>query len=139
MKELLKKYFPTDISRQQSSDTGMVIAFIILVIGWWMAENSLVDINYVIAAIIVLLIDMTVPKFFYPLAVFWFGLANVLGAIMSKVIMTIAFVFLVTPVGLFRRLMGKDSLRLKQFKKGTETVMHIRNHTYTPKDIEKPY
>jgi len=34
---------------------------------------------------------------------------------------------------------GIDSLKLKDFKSGETSVMVIRNHIFTGKDIEKPY
>jgi hypothetical protein len=45
----------------------------------------------------------------------------------------------VTPIGLVRRALRNDSLRLRAFKAGDESVMVVRNHTFTAGDLEKPY
>jgi len=87
----------------------------------------------------VLLVVMIVPGWFYPLAILWFGFSHLLGTFMSQVILSLVYFIVVLPVALFRRMSGIDTLRLKQFKRGTGTAMHIRNHLFTPSDIEKPY
>ena len=43
------------------------------------------------------------------------------------------------PIGLIRRLMGKDSLKLRGFKGGQGSSMWERNHKYTAADMEQPY
>jgi hypothetical protein len=41
---------------------------------------------------------------------FWMGLAEVLSFVMTRLILAIVFFLLVTPLGLFRRISGGDSL-----------------------------
>lgn len=130
----LWNYFPRAISNKQASDTGMAIMLILLLIGLF-TKN---DVYYKIA-IPVLIINMTFPRFYYLFAIIWFGFSKILGTVMSKIILTIVYIVLVIPVGLFRRILGKDSLKLSEFKKGDNSVMMTRNYTFTSKDIEKPY
>jgi hypothetical protein len=49
------------------------------------------------------------------------------------------FLFVVTPISLLRRWLGKDSLKLRDFKTGQGSVMVERNHTFVSKDLERPY
>ena len=44
----------------------------------------------------------------------WMGLSAVLGWVTSRVIMTVIFLVILTPLGLFFRIMGRDPLRLKK-------------------------
>jgi len=90
-------------------------------------------------AIIALVVDMTVPQLYRPVAVLWLGLSHLLGTVVSKILLTLVFFTVVTPIGLARKLLGIDSLKLKDFKSSETSVMLIRNHTFTGKDIEKPY
>ena len=46
--------------------------------------------------------------------------------------MFVVFALVVTPIGLLRRALGKDSLRLRAFRSGDESVMVVRNHTFMP-------
>jgi hypothetical protein len=46
---------------------------------------------------------------------------------------------IVLPVALIRKAMGKDSLLIKKWKKGTESVFKTRDHLFQATDIDKPY
>lgn len=130
----LRNYFPITISTKQASDTGMALVLLLLLIGLFTHNNL-----YYKIAIPVLVINMTYPLFYYPVAFIWLGFSQFLGTIVSKIILTIIYLILVIPVGVFRRLVGKDSLQIFQFKKGNKSVMRIRNYTFVSKDIENPY
>ena len=112
----------------------MAVVLIFLVIGLF-SQNSL----FFKIAIPLLIIDMIFPMFFYFFAIIWLGFSHLLGTIVSKIILTIIFTIMVIPIGIFRRLIGKDSLLLTKFNKSSESVMVIRNKIFTLKDIEKPY
>ncbi len=127
-------YFQKIISKKQASDTGMALVLILLLIGLF-TQNNL----YYKIAIPVLIINMIFPMFYYLFAVIWFGFSQLLGTVVSKIILTIVYILLVIPVGIFRRLIGKDSLQLSEFKKGNNSVMKTRNYNFSSKDIEYPY
>jgi hypothetical protein len=95
--------------------------------------------GWLTAAIVVQVVVMTAPRLFRPWAVAWFALSHALGFVMSKVLLGIVFLLLVTPLGLVRRAMGKDALRLRQFKAGRGSVMVTRNHPFTAADLKQPY
>ena len=122
------------ITRDQSRDTGMamVLLLVLALLKW--GRNELL-----IAALIVHVLNMIVPQLFRPVAIAWFGLAHLLGAVASRVLMFVVFALVVTPIGLLRRALGKDSLRLRAFRAGDQSVMVVRNHTFTSGDLEKPY
>lgn len=128
------KYFPKTISKKQASDTGMAMVLILLLVGLF-TDNIL----YFKIAIPVLVVNMTVPMFFYPFAIAWLGFSTLLGTVVSKILLTVVYTILVLPLGLFRRLIGKDTLQLGNFKEDTGSVMKTRNFVFTSKDIEKPF
>ena len=133
-KKKIWNYFPKTISKKQASDTGMAAVLILLLIGL-IAQNNL----YYKIAIPVLVINMTFPMFYYLFAVVWLGMSKLLGTVISKIILTVVYILLVIPVGIFRRVIGKDSLQLSEFKKGTNSVMKKRDYSFSSKDIENPY
>lgn len=128
--QILKK----EITRTQAKDTAMAMVLILLLLGYFL-ENIL----YYKTAIPVLLLAMIIPNIFKSIAVIWLGLSHVLGTFVSKIVLSVVFFLLVTPVGLLRRLLGYDSLQLKKFKKGTESVLTVRNASFSPKEIERPF
>ena len=91
------------------------------------------------AAVITLVVTMTAPLVFRPLSVVWFGLSHVMGTVMSKVLLAAVFYLILTPIGVVRRLLGHDSLRLRAFKAAGTSVMHQRHHVFEPGDLDKPY
>ena len=125
----IKELF-SGITKQQSTEFGQVAILVALLLALYLQENY-----WVIVAFILTLLTIIAPILFYPLAVLWFGIAEILSRISSVMLMGIVFFLLVTPVGLFRRLLGRDSLKLNQFKKGKQSVMVDRNHLYTPADL----
>ena len=128
------RIFSTEITPAQNKDTGMAMVLILLLIAFFTGNPVFYKL-----AIPVLILDMTVPRVFYPIAVLWFGLSTLLGTVMSKVILSLVFAIIVVPVAQLRKLMGKDPMAMQAFGKGSESVLKIRDYQFTPEDIERPY
>ena len=119
----------------QSRDTGMAVVLLLLLV--YIALKKPQAMLY--AAIAVHVVNMTAPQIFRPVSVVWLWFSELLGAAVSKIVMGIVFFGVVTPMGLWRRMTGKDSLKLRAFKAGAESVMCERNHMFIAKDLETPY
>jgi hypothetical protein len=130
----MSEFFTWKITKDQSRDTGMAMVLLLLIAYIFLKLE-----NCVFVAFALHVLNMTVPQVYRPIAIIWFGLSHLVGTIVSKVLLSIVFFIVVTPVGFLRRLLGKDSLQLKIFKASEESVMLQRNHIFTPADIEKPY
>jgi hypothetical protein len=128
------RFFRTPITRVQCQDTGMAMVLILLLLALSLNREL-----YLYGAIGLHVLNMVVPQVYRPVAVLWLGLANLLGTVVSRIILTIVFLVVVTPIGLIRRMLGVDSLKLREFKKNDGSVMHERNHRFTPEDIQRPY
>lgn len=129
-----KKIIATNITEQQKKDTGLALTLVFLIIGLVTK-----DVLFFKLTIPIILITMLIPALLHPAAILWFTLSNFLGFFVSKIVLTIIFIILIVPFGLFRRLLGKDSLKLKQFKASKSSVLIDRNQTYTRKDLIKPF
>ena len=112
----------------------MAVVLIFLIIGLSTGDDL-----YFKIALPVLVMKMVYPMFYYYFAILWLGFSHILGTFVSKIILSALYFLLVLPVALVRRLMGKDSLKLKQFKKSGGSVMHRRNHRFSAEDIVNPY
>jgi hypothetical protein len=134
MYKFFAEFLKQPISKEQSKDTGMAMVLLLLLASAAFKRQPLITV-----AMIALVVDMTFPRLYRPVAVLWFGLSHLLGTVVSKILLTLVFFGVVTPTGLARKLLGIDSLKLKDFKSGDSSVMVVRNHTFTGKDIEKPY
>jgi hypothetical protein len=134
MMEFLRNCFPKKITKDQSKDTGMAMVLLALLLGFLTDAPGFFPV-----AAILLVVTMAVPAVYRPIAFVWLGLSHFLGTIVSRILLTAVFFVIVLPVGLLRRVMGKDSLQLKKFGRGEESVMRVRDHVYAPSDIDKPY
>jgi len=121
-------------NREQSKDTGMAMVLILLMAAWFTGDK-----RYLAAAIIVLVISMASPMVFFPLGKVWFGFSHYLGLIVSKIVLSVIFVLIVVPVGLARRMAGKDPMGFREWKKGKSSVFKVREHIFRPEDLKKPF
>lgn len=128
------KYLPIQLSRKQCSDAGMAASLILLLVGIFSDR-----ILFYQLAVPALLINMAFPRFYYPFAMLWFGLAGLMGDVVSRILLSIVYLVLVMPVGFIRKMAGKDSMNLKVFRKTDSSVMIKRDHIYSPADLEKPF
>lgn len=123
------------ITENQCKDTGLALILICLLISYFTQKNI-----YWQIAIPVLIVTMTVPKVFTIPAVVWFGASAILGGIMSKILLAILFYFVITPIGLLMRLFGKNSMRLKEWKSGRESVFIDRSSLkVNADDLKNPF
>lgn len=67
---------------------------------------------------------------------FWYKLAEGLGWFNSRVLLSIVYYLVVTPIGILFRLFGNDPLFLKDTK---GSMYQFREHTYTKEDLENPW
>jgi len=119
-----------ETEKKQTVEFGIVAILVVCVFAFWLNTKFLI-----LTAIILCLLTLSVPVIFYPFAVLWFGLSSILSRIASAILLGLVFFLIVTPMGQIRKLFGKDTLRLKQFKKGTRSVMTSRDHTFTAADM----
>lgn len=118
------------MTKKQNTEFGMVVTFVLLVVSLWF------KIDCYVFATIALLVSMLFPVLYTPFAWVWFRLAKLLELVMSKVTLFLVFFLVVTPVGLARRLAGKDNLRLKNDQK---SMLVDRTHLYEAADLEKQF
>ncbi len=126
--------FKRKITKDQSRDTGMAMVLLLLLLAASKKKEG-----YLYVGMVLHVINMIVPSIYRPLAYIWLGLSDAMGLVMSKVLLSIVFFLVVTPIALLRRLFGKDSLKLRVFKASKESAMVKRDHLFTARDMESPY
>lgn len=122
------------ITKEQAKDTGLAVVLILLLVLYFKNHDY-----YTLAAIVFLVITMTWPIFFRPAAYIWLGFSHKLGSVVSKILLTLVFFLIVTPIGLFRKMLGADPMKTRQWHKSNESVMINREHLYAKDDLLNPY
>ncbi len=105
---------PQNIKISSNRNFGRVFFFVVLIIALYPIINSgELRLWSLLISIIFLILGLINSKILTPLNKIWFKFGLLLGKIISPIIMGIIFFCVVTPIGLFMRLLKKDILNLK--------------------------
>ena len=93
---------------------GIVFTIVFLIISLWPLLKG-TDIRYwsLTISLIFFVLAIMNSKLLTPLNKIWFKLGILLGKFFSPLIMGTIFFFVVTPIGIFMRILRKDLLNLK--------------------------
>jgi len=113
-------------SRKDLKNFGFAIGFILLIIGLFLfvRGKDLFVYCFSIGSILIILGGIT-PFILKPIYKIWMIFAVIIGWIMTRIILSVLFFSIITIIGLFTRLIGKDFLNLKS--KSNESYWNIRN------------
>jgi hypothetical protein len=124
----------TSFTKKENTESGLALVIILLIVSLILQSTFIIKIS-----IGLILLIMVIPVIFYPISLIWLNLSHLLGKISSFLLLTLIFFFVVTPVALFRKMIGKDRLRLSQFKEKTTSVFEERNHRFVKDDLLNPF
>lgn len=128
----VKRY--ADLSEKDASGSGQALVLLCLVVSLF-ADNR----GWAAAALVFLVLNMAYPRLFKLFALLWLNLSHLLGAIVSRIVLTLEFFLLVLPVGLLLRVFNHDAMMFKKWRRGSESVFSVREHTYVADDLRNPY
>ena len=126
-------------NRKDLKNFGFTIGFILLIIGIFLfvREKDLFVYFILIGSILIILGGIT-PVLLRPFYKVWMIFAVIIGWIMTRIILSVLFFSIITIIGLFTRLLGKDFLNLKS--KNSESYWNIRNKEHElNQDFEKQF
>tara|TARA_B100000073_G_C23624645_1_gene529994 strand:- start:85 stop:495 length:411 start_codon:yes stop_codon:yes gene_type:complete len=105
---------------------GVTIGIILLAIAITLfAKNNLFLKSLGIISSVFLILGIIAPIMLKPFYLIWMIFAMILGWIMTRVILSLIFYFIVTPIGIIARLLGEDFLALK--KVSSNSYWNIRD------------
>ena len=106
-----------DVKISSNRSFGIVFFVVFLLIALYpLTYGGELRIWSVVISLIFLVLGLLNSKILDPLNKLWFKFGILLGKIISPIIMGIIFFFVVTPIALLMRLIGKDVLNLKYNK-----------------------
>jgi hypothetical protein len=88
-----------------------------------------------LVALSIALITITSDFLSEKIAWAWLKLANILGWINGKILLSIVYLFVLTPIALVYRILGKNNLKLKK-ENSSDTYYITRNHEYAREDLK---
>ena len=109
--------FSHNIKISSNRSFGIVFFVVFLFIALYpITYSEDIRIWSLIISFIFITLGLLNSKILTPLNKLWFKFGIFLGKIVSPLIMGVIFFFVVTPIGLVMRMLGKDLLNLKQNK-----------------------
>ena len=126
-------------SRKDLKSFGVTIGFILLIIGAFLfvKEKDSFVYFFSIGSILIILGGIT-PVILKPIYKIWMIFAVIIGWIMTRVILSVLFFSIITAIGIFTRLIGKDFLYLKS--RNQKSYWNSRDREYElNQDYEKQF
>ncbi len=101
-------------STKNIKDFGITLGIIFLIIaGFLFSKDNTVYNILLLIGLIFIFSGIFLPIVLKPLYKIWMIFAVIIGWIMTRLILSILFFLVITPIGLLARLIGKDFLNLK--------------------------
>ena len=96
---------------------GLVFFIVFLIVALWpLKYEEDIRLWSLVLSIIFFILGILNSKLLTPLNKLWFKLGMFLGSIVSPIVMGIVYFIVVTPIGIFMRLLGKDLLKTSKAK-----------------------
>ena len=94
---------------------GLVFFVVFFIISIWplIVHEEPIRVWSAIISVIFLVLGLINSKILTPLNKLWFKFGIALGAVVAPIVMGIIFFLVVTPIGIFMRIIGKDLLNQK--------------------------
>ena len=121
-----------EITRRKTLETHGVLAIACCVF-FYLSKNP----NFLYAGGFFVLIGLFVPQVAFHITKLWFLFGEAIGAVMSRVVLSVLFYVILTPIALAYRFFQKKALM--QVQKDNPTYLITRDHLYNKDDFVNPW
>jgi Saxitoxin biosynthesis operon protein SxtJ len=136
-REEIKK-IPMD--RKALRNFGLLMAGVLLLAGAWLWWKSTATWSYVLGAAALLgVIAIAAPMLLKPFYRVWMIFALILGWVMTRVILTLVYYLVLTPIGLAGRVFGEQFLHLKRSKESATYWVRREGPVREKSDYERQF
>ena len=129
---------PSDSKIKISSNRsfGLVFFVVFLIVALWpLKYEEDIRLWSLALSIIFFILGILNSRLLTPFNKLWFKFGIFLGAVVSPIVMGIVFFLVVTPIGIFMRLLGKDLLKTRKVKNTTYWIKRDKQHTTMKKQF----
>ena len=116
--------------REKSSNRSFGIIFFIvflLISVWPIIDGQTLRVWSLIISLLFLFLGILNSKILTPLNLAWIKLGEILGRFIAPVVMAVIYFLIVTPIGLFMRIIGKDLLNIKFSQNSSYWIKREKN------------
>ena len=136
---MIEEFTSIKSTRKDLKNFGFTIGFILLILSGFLfyKEKNLFVYFFCIGSMSIGLGGIT-PVVLKPIYKIWMIFAVIIGWIMTRVILSVLFFSIITTIGIFTRLIGKDFLSLKS--RNQKSYWNSRDREYElNQDYEKQF
>jgi len=126
-------------SKKDIKSFGITIGIVLFIISGLLIyyDKDVYQLIAIIASIFIVL-GFILPILLKPIYFIWMTFAAILGWIMTRLILSLVFYLIITPIGLITRIIGEDFLALK--KKNLDSYWNHRDSSIElNQDYEKQF
>jgi len=104
-----------EVDKNNNIVFGLIFFIFFLIISLYpLISNGTIRIWSIVLSLVFLIITITKPNLFTFLNKLWIKFGILLGKIISPIVMGLVFFFVVTPIGIFVKILKKDVMGLKK-------------------------
>ena len=101
--------------------------FFLLISIWPIMDGQALRVWSLVISLIFLILGILNSKILTPLNLAWIKFGEILGRFIAPVVMAVIYFLIVTPIGLFMRIIGKDLLNLKFSQNSSYWIKREKN------------
>ena len=126
------KKIPVD--RKALRSFGLLMASVLLLAGGWLWWKSAATWPWAaVSAALLAAVGLAIPSVLKPFYKGWMILALIMGWVMTRVVLTLVYYLVLTPIGFLGRAFGEQFLQLK-LKRSEETPSYWVRRTGPPRE-----
>ena len=142
IKDVRRSLHDTSQSRRDLVKFAHVIAGMLLILAalsFFLGRHSLRTLWLSGAAVVIVILSRRYHVVLKPLHTVWMIVAFTMGWFVSRIILTVLFFFIFTPIGLLMRFFGKDILECNIDRRRTSYWIKRQKTVLTPERYERQF
>lgn len=123
-----------NITKRKRIESCISIVIALVISNYLMfKKNGDYSLSLIVLSIVVLIVGIFIKPVGNIFSLFWIKVTESIAWLNSKIVLTIVFYFILTPIAILYRIFTKDKFQLKRKK---DTYFSLRNHKYNRDNLE---
>ena len=95
------------------------VVFLLLSIFFYLKQIYVTSVIFILISSVIFFLALFFNKFLTPLYNLWMKFGLILGKVVSPVVMGFIYFFVISPIAIMMKLLGRDELRLKKAQRSS--------------------
>ena len=116
------------IEKSSNRSFGIIFFIVFLLISVWpIIDGQTLRVWSLIISLLFLFLGILNSKILTPFNLAWIKLGEILGRFIAPIVMAVIYFLILTPIGLFMRIIGKDLLNMKFSQNSSYWIKREKN------------